>query len=55
MKFDIARQAFIPSFLTLAALATAAVYGPVAAAAAASAVPAVAGTVVDFRDRKSVV
>lgn len=49
MKFDIARQAFIPSFLTLAALAPAAVYGPVAAAAAASAVPAVAGTVVDFR------
>lgn len=33
MKFDIARQAFIPSFLTLAALAAVAVYGPVGAAA----------------------
>ncbi|MDE5690948.1 MAG: hypothetical protein K2I13_01845 [Alistipes sp.] len=31
MKFDIARQAFIPSFLTLAALAATAVYGPVGA------------------------
>lgn len=35
MKFDIARQAFVPSFLTLAALAATAVYGPVAAAAPA--------------------
>lgn len=34
MKFDIARQAFVPSFLTLAALAATAVYGPVGAAAA---------------------
>lgn len=42
MKFDIARQAFIPSFLTLAALAAAALYGPVAAAAPAP-VAAVSG------------
>lgn len=46
MKFDIARQAFIPSFLTLAALAATAVYGP-AATAAASAAPVI--PVSDFR------